>query len=60
MPKNKDFLKKLQEEARLQAKLEQEKLLPKQLDGVASLIATHPWQVISILALLTAALFSFF
>ncbi len=36
-----DFLTKLQEEANLQAKLEQRKFLPSQLDGLASLIINH-------------------
>ncbi len=48
------FLAKLQQEAQAQAKLEERQILPKQLSGLASLVATHSWQVLLLLSLLGA------
>lgn len=44
--KNTAFLKSLQTEAALQAKLEAQRLLPSSLDAVTSFIGRYPWQVL--------------
>jgi len=54
MSKNNKFLLRLQNEASQQAKLEKERLLPKQIDKVSSFVAEHPWQVVLLLSFLTS------
>ena len=41
-----DFLSKLKQEAQLQAKLENSRFLPSELDVFTSFIGKHPWQVL--------------
>lgn len=48
------FLTRLQTEATLQAKLQQQRILPAQLDGVTSFIGRHSWPVLAVLALATS------
>lgn len=45
-----EFLKKLESEAALQAKLERRQLLPRKLDRVTSFIGRYPWQVLLVLS----------
>ncbi len=52
--KQTDFLDRLQDEASLQARLHQHRLIPSQLDALTSFIGRYPWQVIGVLAGLTA------
>lgn len=51
---NSDFLDRLQAEAKLQAKLHQDRWLPSQLDPVVTLIAQYPWQTLSVAAVVTS------
>jgi hypothetical protein len=44
------FLEKLEQEATLQSKLQQQRLLPTQLDAITSLIGRYPWQTIFVLS----------
>lgn len=48
------FLQRLQAQAKMQAGLQQSKILPPQIDELSSLIARHPWQIILLLAGLSA------
>lgn len=48
------FLSQLKLEAKKQAKLHENRLLPRQLDGVTSLIGTYPWQALLLLSGMTA------
>lgn len=48
------FLEKLQEQARLQARLNTRRFLPQQLDLVTSFIGQYSWQVLLVLSGLTA------
>lgn len=52
--KQTDFLQKLQQEAAFQAKLQQQRVLPTQLDWLSSLVGRYSWQAITILSVLTA------
>ncbi len=49
-----DFLKLLETEAIYQSKLQQQRLLPKQLDVLAQLVGSFPWQIISVGSLVSA------
>lgn len=51
---NQDFVKKLQQEASLQARLHTERLLPARLDPITAFIGRYSWQVILVLSALTA------
>lgn len=51
-----DFLAKLQDEAALQARLNSQRLLPKQLDPLTSLIGNYTWQVLLVVSLISAVL----
>jgi hypothetical protein len=48
-----DFLKKLQQEAKHQSRLEKVRLLPKNIDWLAQIIATHPWQILLLVSFFT-------
>jgi hypothetical protein len=52
--KQREFLQLLTQEARYQSELNQKPLLPHQLDGLASFVASHTWQVVSVLAATSA------
>jgi len=54
--KKDDFIIRLQQEAKFQAKLNQSRLLPKQLDYIAVFLARNSWQVIVFVSGLTALL----
>lgn len=54
-----EFLKKLQTEAKLQAKLESKKILPSQLDWFTGFVGRYPWQVILCLSFLAAFVLEF-
>ena len=58
MPKYKqaDFLLKLEQEVKIQSKLETTHLLPTQLGGLGRLIAAYPWQFFLISSLLSAGM----
>jgi len=49
-----DFLKKLQNEAELQSRLEKKPLFPKKINSIINFIALYPWQFLTFLALLSA------
>lgn len=53
-PQKLDFLSRLQVEAQLQARLHSHKILPDQLDVLASFVGRYPWQVLVIASGLTA------
>ncbi len=48
------FLVRLESEAKRQSKLAEHPLLPNQLHGMATFVATHVWQVCCVAAVLTA------
>lgn len=50
-----EFLKKLESEAALQAKLERSQLLPRKLDRITSFIGRYPWQVLLVVSGLCSA-----
>lgn len=50
------FLKKLQKEALLQAKLEEKKVLPQQLDWLGNLVINYSWKFLLLISFLTAFL----
>ncbi len=55
MPKTKNqFITKLQQEAKLQARLNEERLLPRQLDPLTSVIGNYAWQVLMALSFISA------
>lgn len=54
--KNTDFIKQLQKEAQKQAILHENRILPRQLDVITAFVGNYPWQVISVLSLVTALL----
>lgn len=56
LPKNQEFLQKLQSEARFQKKLHDHRILPKKIDSITSFIGTHPWQVLLVLSIITASI----
>lgn len=49
-----DFLLKLQEEAKFQAKLAHSRLLPAKLDWLTSLVGRYPWQTVLFLSVLVS------
>lgn len=50
------FLKKLAEEARLQAKIESSPIIPRRLEGVARYVNAHAWRVLVVVSGLLALL----
>ena len=48
--KQQKFLEKLQIEAHLQARLNTNRVLPTQLDGLSSFVGRYPWQVLLVLS----------
>ena len=52
--KQTDFLLKLEQEVKIQSRLEKTHLLPNQLGGLGRLIASYPWQFLLISSLLSA------
>jgi len=59
MAKNQTFLKELEAVAQQQAKLNQQRLLPSQLDWFGSLVGNFPWQVLLLASLITAVFLKF-
>jgi hypothetical protein len=58
MKKN-DFVSELQRQAKRQSRLHERRLLPSQVDWLTSIVGNYPWQVIFVLALVGALLWSF-
>jgi len=56
MTTSQDFLKKLQQEAKIQSKLNDHKILPTQLDTLTNLVGNHFVLVVSLMAFFTALL----
>lgn len=56
MSTQEQFLQQLQDQAQRQAKLNTQRVLPKQFDAVTSFIGNFPWQTILFLSLLTSIL----
>lgn len=54
--KDKDFVSLLQEQAQLQSKLNKERLLPREVDWVTSLIGNYPWQFILVISVIGAVI----
>lgn len=52
--KHEQFLNKLQAQAELQARLNNRRFLPEQLDEVTSFIGRYPWQVLLAVSGLTS------
>lgn len=52
-----DFLAFLETEADFQAKLHQNRVLPRGLDAVSALIGKYPWQILLISSGISAVLF---
>lgn len=52
--KEKDFISVLQDQAKKQSRLHEERLLPKNVDWLTSMIGNYPWQFILALALIGA------
>lgn len=59
MKNKKDFIAKLQGEAKKQSLLHEKTILPRQLEGMAAVIAEFPWQVILSLAIISALAIEF-
>jgi len=53
----KNFLTQLQQEAKLQKKLNQQRIFPSKLDTLTSFIGAYSWQVILVLAVITSFIF---
>jgi hypothetical protein len=51
-----NFLTKLQIQAEMQAKLEQRRILPHQVDSLASFVGRYSWQSLLIASLITTIL----
>ncbi len=51
-----EFITKLQKQAKIQSKLEKNRLLPRRVDSFASLAARYPWQTILLASALTTLL----
>lgn len=60
MLKQDDFLNKLQQEAKLQSKIYQHRVIPQSLDCLATFVLNFFWQVLVALSLVTAILIEFF
>jgi hypothetical protein len=52
--KTRQFLDQLQAEAKFQAQLRNQPLLPRQLDPITSIIGNYPWQTIVLISGITA------
>jgi len=52
----KNFIAQLEKEAQKQAVLHENRLLPRQLDWLTTIIGNYSWQVILTLSLITAAI----
>jgi hypothetical protein len=58
--KDKDFVSLLQEQAQLQSKLNKERLLPRNVDWMTSLIGNYPWQFILVISVCGAVIWEVF
>lgn len=54
--KDQDFISLLQEQARKQSQLNENRLLPRKMDALTSFVGNNSWQVILVSALLGALL----
>jgi len=57
---NQEFLNKLKSEAKLISSLKKEKFIPDRLSTIANFVATHSWQIIIFLALLSSLIWELF
>ena len=57
---NKEFLKKLKSEAKLISSLKKEKFIPDRLSNIANFVATHAWQILLFLALMSSFVWELF
>jgi hypothetical protein len=53
---DRQFLKKLQEQAELQAQLSTTRILPEKADLIMTFVGNHPWQTLVTLATLSTVL----
>ncbi|NCN87778.1 MAG: hypothetical protein GW941_02690 [Candidatus Pacebacteria bacterium] len=58
--KDQDFVSLLQEQAQLQSKLNKERLFPKEVDWLTSIIGNYPWQFILVISILGAVVWDVF
>ncbi|MDH5533210.1 MAG: hypothetical protein OEX81_02145 [Candidatus Pacebacteria bacterium] len=58
--KNKDFVSVLQRQAKEQSRLHEERLLPKNVDWLTSMIGNYPWQFILVLSVIGALVWQVF
>ena len=58
--KDKDFISVLQSRAKNQSRLHEERLLPKNIDWLTSMIGNYPWQFILTLAVFGAVIWELF
>ena len=56
---NRDFLKSLKQEAKVQSSLQKEKLIPDFLGGVSSFVVENLWQVLLLLSIFLAIIWQF-
>jgi len=56
---NKDFLKNLQKEAKIQSSLQKERLIPEFLSNFSSFVAENLWKVILVISILGASIWQF-
>ena len=54
-----DFLKTLQKEARVQKKLNEERVIPEFFDGITSFIGVYSWPTLLVLAVIAALFVEF-
>lgn len=57
--KNQDFLKSLQQEAKIQSSLQKEKLIPDFLGDISSFVAENLWRVLLALSISLAIIWQF-
>lgn len=53
---DRQFLKKLQEQAELQAQLSTTRILPEKADHMMTFVGNHPWQTLVVLATMSTVL----
>ena len=58
--KQREFLEKLKAEAKVISALKKEKFVPDRLSTLANLVASHPWQILMLLAFFISVLWECF
>lgn len=60
MPDKQEFLKQLKTEAKIISSLKKEKFIPDRLSNIANFVATHAWQILLFLALVSSFVWELF